>query len=147
ADQLTRAQMVTILWRKAGCPAVDFDMSFTDVPADAWYAEAVRWAASVGITDGYGNGTFGAADSITREQLAAFIYRYEQKVNGAGLTGDWMFNLNFTDKDNLSDWAYEPMSWCVMNGVINGMGGGILAPKGTATRAQVAQLLMNYESR
>ncbi|MCF0150894.1 MAG: S-layer homology domain-containing protein [Firmicutes bacterium] len=143
-DKLTRAQLVTILWRNAGSPVVNYAMSFTDVPAEGWYTEAVRWAASLGITDGYGNGLFGSADSITREQLAVFLYRYEQKVNGGGFTGTWMFDLKFSDKSNLSDWAYEPMCWCVMNGVLEGKGSGILDPKGTATRAQVAQMLMNY---
>ena len=143
-NTLTRAQLVTMLWRHAGEPVVNYAMDFSDIPAEGWYTEAVRWAASMGITEGYGNGTFGANDSITREQLAVFIYRYEQKVNGGGFKGAWMFDLQFSDKDQLSDWAGEAMCWCVMNGVLEGKGSGILDPKGTATRAQAAQMLMNY---
>ncbi|MCF0151488.1 MAG: S-layer homology domain-containing protein, partial [Firmicutes bacterium] len=143
-NELTRAQLITILWREAGKPAAETEKTFTDVPEGTWYSEAVCWAASVGITEGYGNGTFGVSDGITREQLATMLYRFEQKVNGGGFKGAWMFLLSFKDADQLSEYADEAMHWCVMNGIINGKGDGILDPKGKATRAQVAQMLMNY---
>ena len=142
-ENTSRAMIAMILWRMEGCPVVNYLMTFTDVDASLWYAEAVRWAASEGIIKGYGNGTFGPNDSVTREQLAAMLYRYEQS-RGGGFTGSWMFLLDFTDRDQVDDWAYEAMCWMTMNGVITGKGGGILSPKGQATRAEAAAMLMRF---
>ena len=139
----SRAMIVTILWRLEGEPVVNYLMQFEDVAAETWYTEAVRWAASEGIVEGYSNTSFGPNDPITREQLATILYRYEQ-YKGGGFTGAWMFLLDYTDRDKVSDWAYEAMCWTTMHGVINGKGDGILDPKGSAKRCEAAQMLMNY---
>ena len=97
----TRAQAVTFLWRAAGSPVVDYTVRFTDVPTDAYYADAVRWAASLGITTGTTDTTFSPDDTCTRAQIVSFIYRSE-KAQGGGFTGDWMGLLPFTDAP---DWA------------------------------------------
>lgn len=139
----SRAMIVTILWRLEGEPVVNYLMQFEDVVAETWYTEAVRWAASEGIVEGYSNTSFGPNDPITREQLATILYRYEQ-YKGGGFTGAWMFLLDYIDRDKVSDWAYEAMCWTTMHGVINGRGDGILDPKGSAKRCEAAQMLMNY---
>lgn len=141
-DKVTRAVAVTAIWRLEGRPATDFAMTFEDVPADAPYAEAVRWAQSVGIANGYDANTFGPDDTLTREQFAAFFYRYAQ-LKGMGFIGMWAFRLNFPDAGSISDWAYEAMSWMVMQGIINGMD-GILNPQGFATRAQIATMIERF---
>ncbi|MCF0123996.1 MAG: S-layer homology domain-containing protein, partial [Ruminiclostridium sp.] len=144
---LSRAMLVTILWRITGEPVVNYALTFSDVPEGTWYTEAVRWAASEGIVKGYGDGTFGPNDPVTREQLATILYRYEQVVKGGGFTGDWEFPLNFSDADKVSPWAEEGMKWCVMEGIISGKGGGILDPQGYATRVEAAQMIMKYMQR
>ena len=141
---LSRAMLATILWRTAGSPDVNFALTFSDVPAGTWYTEAVRYASSQGIVKGYGDGRFGSTDNITREQLSAMLYRYEQTVNGGGFSGDWAFNLSFSDADKVSGWAAEGVTWCVMNGVGGGRVDGTLDPLGTATRTETAQMLMKY---
>lgn len=138
----SRAMIATILWRLEGCPVVNYLLQFEDVPAESWYTEAVRWAAAEGIVTGY-NGKFKPDDAITREQLATMVYRYEQ-YKGGGFTGMWMFLLDATDRAEVSEWAYEAMCWMSMNDVMTGNGTGALNPKGTASRAEVAQILMNY---
>lgn len=139
----SRTMIVTILWRAEGCPVVNDLIQFEDVPADAWYAEAVRWAASEGIVNGYSDTAFGPSDPITREQLAAILYRYEQYLGG-GFTGAWMFLLDYADRTEVSEWAYEAMCWMTMNGVMQGKSGNILDPKGFARRCETAQILMMY---
>ena len=118
-------------------------MQYGDVPAGKWYTEAVRWATSEGIVEGYGNGKFGPSDPITREQLFTMLYHYEQR-NGGGFTGAWMFRLDFADVADVSDWAYEAICWCSMNGIVEGKGNGVLDPKGKATRAEAAAMLMRF---
>ena len=140
---LTRSMFVTILWRIAGEPVVTDEISFTDVPADTWYTEAVRWAAANGLVNGYSETAFGPNDNITREQLAAILYRYEQMLGG-GFTGMWMFLLDFNDRDEISDWAYEAMCYMNMNGIINGKPEKLLDPQGVATRAEAAAMLRRY---
>mgnify|MGYP002534717778 CR=1 FL=1 len=113
----TRAQIVTFLWRAAGSPVVNYLMPFTDVDEGAYYAEAVRWAASCGIVTGLTETTFGTNGVCTRAQAAAMIYRCAQ-AQGKGFTGAWMFHLPFTD---VPEWAYESVAWCYMNGVTTGV--------------------------
>ena len=139
----TRSMIVTILWRLAGSPVVNYAMNFEDVPQDQWYSEAVRWAAAEGIVNGYGGGKFGTNDPISREQLATILYRYEQ-YRGGGFTGAWMIRMDYVDLAEVSDWAYEAMCWMSMNGIVNGKPGKILDPKGTATRAEAAAMLQRY---
>lgn len=118
-------------------------MDYADVPGDAWYAEAVRWATAKGVASGYGAGCFGPEDAVTREQLAAILYRYEQS-KGDGAPETQMFCLDYSDVDQVSEWAVEAMRWCNMNGIMEGVGDGLLAPKGAAARAQTAVVLKRF---
>ena len=139
----SRAMIVTILWRLEGEPVVNYAMSFDDVADGQWYTEAIRWAQSTGIVKGYSADEFGPDDPITREQMAAILYRYAQS-KGEGFTGSWMFLLEFKDAAQVSDWADEAMHWCVMKGLINGVGNDLLDPQGYATREQVAAILHRF---
>ena len=129
----TRAQIVTFLWRAAGSPVVNYLMPFTEVDEGAYYAEAVRWAASTGIVTGLTETTFGTDSVCTRAQAAAMIYRCAQ-AQGKGFTGAWMFHLPFTD---VPEWAYESVAWCYMNGVTTGVNETAFAPSNDCTRAQI----------
>ena len=140
---VTRGQVVTILWRMAGSPAVNFAMNFSDVTEDTWCAEAIRWAASEGIAQGFADGSFGQDVYVSREQLAAFLYR-EVQHQGGGFTGMWYFPLNYPDIEELGAFADEAMHWCVMTGVLQGTADGRLAPKATADRAQLSAILHRY---
>ena len=133
----TRAQIVTFLWRAAGSPVVNYLMPFTDVDEGAYYAEAVRWAASTGIVTGLTEMTFGTDSVCTRAQAAAMIYRCAQ-AQGKGFTGAWMFHLPFTD---VPEWAYESVAWCYMNGVTTGVSETSFAPGNDCTRAQIVTFL------
>ncbi len=136
-DDLSRAQFAQILFNKEGRPVVNYQMDFSDVTGEAWYTEAVRWAASQGIVRGYGNGTFGPNDPITREQLAVMLWRYSGSPAASG-------ELNFDDVDEISGHALEALRWAVENGILNGYGDGRLGPQGRATRAQAARMLKNF---
>lgn len=140
----TRGMIVTILYRLEGEPAAG-GPAFTDVPAGQWYTSAVGWAAANGIVDGYGNGRFGPNDIITREQLAAILYRYTAFKGGD--TSARADTGAYRDGAEISSYALDAISWAVAAGVINGVGDGRLAPKESASRAQVAQMLMNYWNR
>ena len=137
-DTLTRAQFAQILYNKEGRPAVTGGGIFTDVAPSAWCAPAITWAAERGIVGGYGNGMFGPNDNITREQLAVMLWRY------AGSPAATDKELHFNDADKASGYALDALRWAVENGVMSGKGGGILDPKGLATRAQTAQMLKNF---
>lgn len=143
AAAMDRATLVTVLWNLAGQPKSKGEMRFADVSADAGYAQAVKWAASKGIVAGVGEGSFAPDATLTREQLATILYAYE-KANGGGFTGAWMFLLDYPDRASVAEWAYEPMCWMTMKGVIGGKDAGVLAPKAEATRAEAAQMLMRY---
>ena len=137
-DHLSRAQLCQILYNKEGRPAVTGSSVFIDITDGAWYSGAVTWAAENGIVDGYGNGLFGPEDNITREQLAAILWRY------AGSPGSSHSLDAFTDAGQISDWAMDAMRWANENGVLNGDGSGHLIPRGNATRAHVAQMIQNF---
>ena len=139
----TRAQIVTFLWRAAGSPVVNYLMPFTDVDESAYYAEAVRWAASTGIVTGLTETTFGTNGVCTRAQAAAMIYRCAQ-AQGKGFTGAWMFLLPFTD---VPEWAYESVAWCYMNGVTTGVSETSFAPGNDCTRAQIVTFLWRAFSK
>ena len=141
-DFASRAMIVTILYRLEGEPVIRSDMPFSDVTESDWYARAVSWAESLGIVNGFEDGTFRPNDPVTREQLAAMLYRYAQ-YKGRGFRGLWSFRLDFPDAADVSDWADEAMHWMVMQGVINGMDGK-LNPQGKATRAMLATMLMRF---
>ena len=138
---LTRAMAAQILHRAAGEP-VSAANAFDDVAADQWYAAAVNWAAEAGIVSGYGDGRFGPDDNVTREQLAVILYNFAKRQNmdvaaGGGLSA-------FADAASVSDWAEEAMIWAVGKGLISGKEGSILDPAGSATRAEVATILMRF---
>ena len=137
-DTLSRAQLAQILFNKEGRPGADSLPDFSDVAGEAWYAEAVRWAAGRGIVGGYGNGTFGPNNPITREQLAVMLWRYSGSPAATGK------ELYFSDEGEIGGYALDAIRWAVENGVLNGYGDGRLGPKGQATRAQVAQMLKNF---
>lgn len=139
----TRAQIVTFLWRAAGSPVVNYRMPFTEVDEGAYYAEAVRWAASTGIVTGLTETTFGTDSVCTRAQAAAMIYRCAQ-AQGKGFTGAWMFHLPFTD---VPEWAYESVAWCYMNGVTTGVSETAFAPGNDCTRAQIVTFLWRAFSK
>lgn len=139
----TRGMIVTILYRLVGEPETTGACPFADVKSGSYYEKAITWAAANGIVGGYGNGKFGPDDSITREQLAAILYRYEQ-YKGGGFTGNWMFLLDFSDRDKVSDYAYESVCWMTMNGIINGRSNGTFDPQGNATRAEAAAMLHRF---
>lgn len=138
----TRGMIVTILWRLENEPVVNYAMAFEDVQTEQYYTEAVRWAASEDIVNGYSATAFGPEDTITREQLAAILYRYEQ-YKGGGFVGSWYFLLDYSDTADVSDWADEAMHWCVMNGIIQGSDGRLM-PKDGAARAQAAAMLIRF---
>lgn len=142
--QLTRAQLVTVLYRAAGEPDTGKQVNpFTDVPDDTWYTKAVIWAANNGIVNGVAKNTFAPDDSITREQIAAMLYRYA----GAEAAKEDKLSA-FPDAAKVSDWAKEALNWAVASGLINGVananGTANLEPQSTATRAQIATILMRW---
>ncbi|MBR5871988.1 MAG: S-layer homology domain-containing protein, partial [Clostridia bacterium] len=142
-ETLTRAMLVTMLWRMEGCPYVNYAMQFTDVAYEEWYSEAIRWAASEGIVLGYDNGSFGINDPITSEQMSVILYRYEQ-YKGGGFKGLWMFRLNYEDTADISDWAYEAICYMTMKGIYCKPSETTLAPKKEATRAEAAVFVNRY---
>ena len=140
---LTRAQLVTILWRMEGEPAADGALRFGDVDAAGWYGPAVRWAASEGIVNGYSETVFGPGDDLTREQLMTILYRYAV-TKGFGYAGDWTYLLGVPDRTEIALWAYEAACWMVKYGIVTGTGDGRLSPGAPATRAQAAVMLLRF---
>ena len=140
---INRGMMVTVLYRMAGSPEVTAEKPFTDVPADTWYTDAVIWASENGITAGTSETTFSPTNSLTREQLATFFYRFADFENPdpIEITGDL---TGFTDADQVASYATDAMKWAIGEGLISGTTETTLSPKATATRAQVATILMRY---
>lgn len=140
---INRGMMVTVLYRMAGSPEVTAENPFTDVPADTWYTDAVIWASENGITAGTSETTFSPTNSLTREQLATFFYRFADFENPdpIEITGDL---TGFTDADQVASYATDAMKWAIGEGLISGTTETTLSPKATATRAQVATILMRY---
>ena len=141
-DPVTRAMIVTILYRLEGRPAVSDTSLFDDVTKGQWYTGAVIWANANGIVGGYGDGRFGPKDNITREQFAAILYRYSAfKSCDTSGTADLSA---YTDASEISDWATEAMQWANAQGLITGRTATTLVPWGEATRAEAAVILMRY---
>ena len=139
----TRGMIVTILYRLEGSPEVSMS-TFTDVANTEYYAKAVAWAEKNGIVNGYGEGKFGPNDVITREQLAVIMYRYSNYKKYNTSVGEDTNILSYNDISELSEYAVSSMQWACGAGLVNGIGDGKLAPKGNATRAQLATILMRY---
>lgn len=135
---MTRAMLATVLYRLEGATATGSSI-FTDVEAGTWYTEAVIWASAQKIVEGYGDSIFLPNTDISREQLAAMLYRYAKSI-GMDVTarGDMS---GFSDAAHISDWASDAMGWAVGSGLIQGKPGGVLDPGGKATRAEVAAVL------
>ena len=138
----TRAQVVTVLYRLAGQPAADWENPFWDVPASAWFHDAVTWAWENDITGGVSSTHFGAGNAVTREQLATFLYRYAQDQGydtsaRADLSG-------YSDAGLVSSYATQALSWANATGLITGTTATTLSPQGSATRAQVATILSRF---
>ena len=139
---MNRAMIVTVLYRLEKSPAVTGASKFTDVPAGQWYSDAVAWAAANKIVNGYDETTFGPMNAVTREQMAAILFRYEQYKGLENVTLEE--NLNrFPDQNKISAYAIPALQWAVGQKIINGNADGTLDPTGTATRAQVAQIFTN----
>ena len=133
----TRAQIVTFLWRAAGCPEPQSTGSFSDVSEGSYYAKAVAWAAANGITGGTGEGRFSPDAACTRGEIVTLLYRYLQS-KGEGFTGNWMFLLPFTD---VPEWCYEAVAWCYMKNITEGTSATTFSPDDPCTRGQIVTLL------
>lgn len=141
---LSRAQLCQILYNMEGRPAVTGSGSFSDLADGAWYTDAVTWAASQGIVDGYGGGLFGPDDNITREQLASILYRCAQARGDDVSVGEDTNILSYSDAADVAEYAVSAMQWACGAGVITGISESALAPRGEATRAQTAAMLMRF---
>ncbi|MBQ3661647.1 MAG: S-layer homology domain-containing protein [Firmicutes bacterium] len=141
---VTRAQAVAEIWKQAGSPVVNHILPFSDVDQEADdFAEAVRWAAAEGVTAGTGNGLFSPDANVTKQQLAAMFYAYAKK-QGKGFAGMWMFLLQAEDRDRIAAYAYEPMCWLTMKGVLKTDEEGNLNPSATVTAAELQQILASF---
>lgn len=150
----TRAQLVSILYRIQGEPTTvaGYELAklrapFDDVPRGQWYTDAIWWAKLMGVVSGTSATTFDPSGEITREQLAVILYNYTQQFAPGSLTATGSL-AGFPDAGSVSSWARTEMAWAVGNGLISGTGSGgvaYLSPKGSATRAQVAAILMRFE--
>ena len=139
---MTRAMMVTILYRAANEPVYDGGMPFTDVPEGAYYYDAVRWAVGAGVTLGTTDTTFSPSAKLTREQIVTFLYRYAE-LKGMSL-GDQADLSAFTDLASVHSYAMDAMTWGVGQGIIKGVSPTTINPRGSATRAQVAVMLYRF---
>ena len=136
-SSMTRAMLVTVLYRASGSPAVTGSANFTDVSSNAYYTDAVAWASANGIVTGYGNGRFGSNDPVNRAQIAAILWRYAGSPNAES-------SQDFADENTIPTYASTAVDWARANGVVNGKEGNRFDPQGNATRAQVATILRNY---
>lgn len=140
---LTRGMLVQILYNLEGKPK-GTAANFSDVQADAWYAEAVGWAASNKVVTGYADGTFRPNAAVTREQAAAILYRYAKSKDIDVSVGENTNILSYVDVQQASEYAIPALQWAVGAGVLNGKNGGRLAPTGTATRAEIAAIMQRW---
>ena len=140
---LTREMLAVVLYNVEEQPESTEANTFTDVKGDMWYTDAILWANENGIVAGYDNGAYGVGDLITREQFAAILYRYAQ-FKGYDTTQGGMAVREFSDYENISDYARPAMAWAVNAGIMGGMDDGTLMPQGKATRAEAATMLMNF---
>ena len=140
---LTRGMLVQILYNLEGKPK-GTAANFSDVQADAWYAEAVGWAAANKVVTGYADGTFRPNAAVTREQAAAILYRYAQSKGIDVSVGENTNILSYVDVQQASEYAIPALQWAVGAGVLNGKNGGRLAPTGTATRAEIAAIMQRW---
>ncbi len=142
-QETTRAQVVTMLWRNEACPEPDGSAAFADVTDGEWYSEAIAWAAESGVVQGYPGGLFAPDQCITREELVTVLYRCAGRREGDAAAPDTDLSA-YTDCDSVSPYAREAMRWAVGNGIVKGTSETALSPQGTATRAQLVQMLYRW---
>lgn len=142
SGKLTRAMLVQMLYNMESRPACDAENAFMDVPVGQWYTDAVIWANDEKIVSGMGDGLFAPNMEITREQMVAMLYNYA-KYKGYDVTASADLS-KFADNASVSTWAQPAMQWAVAEGYISGMGDNQLAPQGTATRAEIASVIMRF---
>lgn len=147
-EAVTRAQLVTILWRMSGEPVTGLAMQYNDVPEDKWYTEAVRWALAEDIMAGYSPVTFAPNDAVTRQQLAMVLWRYAQYLNGYVPTFALEGLANYRDYAEVSEYAIDAVLWADGMGIMTGVrakdGGEDLLPHAEATRSATATILMRF---
>ncbi|MEQ2457499.1 S-layer homology domain-containing protein [Flavonifractor hominis] len=136
-ETVTRGELAMMMYEQAGKPSVDFAMEYSDVADDAQYAEAIRWVTSKGYMGGYGDGTFGPDDAVSREQLVTILWRYE----GSPMLMDYAGLTQFSDVGDISLWAQPAFAWGHQRGYISAVEEGILAPKGDATQEMAETIL------
>ncbi len=134
---------IAVLYRMEDEPEADGGYTFTDVPSDAYYADAVAWASANGIVKGYSDTECAPDDIITREQAAAILFRYAA-YKGEGPTGEWAIRLGYPDLDEISDWAAESVMFCTMKDIMVGRVSGEFDPKANITRAEGAAVFERY---
>ena len=140
---LSRGMLVTILFRVDGEKAVTNTGAFRDVAKDSWCGKAVDWAAANGIVYGYHDGSFGPNDLVTRQQMAAILWRYA-KYKGLDVTANGTVMPDFPDRGEIAGWAGEALSWAYSRGIMTGRKDGTLDPNGNATRAEAAVMLYRF---
>lgn len=137
-EHFSRAMFVQVLYNHENRPSITASNLFSDVPSGQWYTDAVNWGKRMGVVGGYGDGTFRPHKDITRQEFAVMLYNYAGKPTVPAIT------LSFPDAAQISTWAQEALCWAVQEGVVNGRTDGTLDPTGLATRAEAAQMIMNY---
>ena len=143
-QEMTRAMVVTILWRMDGQPATAFNNKFKDVSSKQWYATSISWAVNNGVVNGYGDGTFKPDAAVTREQVAVMLANYAT-YKGVYVPGTKKLNT-YPDGSQVSKWAQAGMKWALTNGIVSGNGEGYLRPKKSATRAEGAAMLLRMKN-
>ena len=142
--QLTRAEFVTMLHRMAGKPTASTAAAFTDVSQNAWYRDAVNWAAEKGYVNGTGENSFNPDGKITRQEVVTILFRYSGSQSGAETMFTAAYDSQFTDSGAIAPWAKTAMYWAIYNGVVNGTSPTTVSPTATATRAEVAAIFVRY---
>lgn len=142
--QLTRAEFVTMLYRMAGKSAASTAAAFTDVPQNAWYRDAVNWAAEKGYVNGTGENSFNPDGKITRQEVVTILFRYSGAQSGMEQMFSSMYDSQFADSGAIAPWAKTAMYWAIYNGVVNGTSPTTVSPTATATRAEVAAIFVRY---
>lgn len=146
SQKCTREMMVRILYNAAGSPAVDGNNKFSDVKNGAWYANAVTWAVEKGITNGSSPTSFGVGNNTTREQVACFLYNYAKSEGWKISAPDTsILDKLFKDANQISGYARVPLAWAYNYGIVGGNTDGTINPKGNASRAEIAQMIMKFQ--
>jgi len=138
---VTRAMFITVLYRLCGSPEADNTENFTDVNDTDWYSDAVKWGYANGIVKGISDTEYAPDIMISREQMAAMLYRYAN-YKDKDTTQGGMLIREFADFESITEYAVPAMTWCVNNGIINGTGKDLLEPQGTSTRAQASAVIV-----